>query len=105
MVALLNSTEQTGSCVATLINSEKPAGEYKTYQIDGNSVTGGLYTIKATSEIYTTDFGGGGTINLTELTSDRMKGTFSFTVSPMFATHTDENTNEITEGEFDIAIL
>ena len=77
-----------------------------TYQITGNSGTGGLYTIKATSEIYSTDFGGSaavGTIYLNELTSTRMAGTFSFNVSPIFATRTPENTIEITDGEFNVA--
>lgn len=77
-----------------------------TYQIDGNSVTGGLYTIKATSEIYSTDFGGStrvGTIHLTEITSKRMVGTFSFTVSPIFMERTQENTIYITDGEFNVA--
>ncbi len=78
-----------------------------TYQIDGNSVTGGLYTIKATSEIYSTNFGGSstiGTIHLTELTSTKMVGTFSFTVSPIFMERTPENTIDITDGEFNVAI-
>jgi hypothetical protein len=41
---------------------------------------------------------------LQELTSSHMKGTFSFTVNPIFTQRTAENTIAITEGEFNVAL-
>lgn len=74
------------------------------YTISGDYNNGGLYTIKATQEIFSTQFGGTGKINLQELTSSRLKGTFSFTVSPIFTQRNAENTIVIEDGEFDVAI-
>jgi len=64
----------------------------------------GLFTIRASSSIYSTSTGGTGTITVDELTDDRIVGTFSFTADYLAGVGDPELGPAIvvTEGEFDV---
>ena len=76
-----------------------------TYPI-GDGAGGGLFGIRASSTIYSTELGeSAGTIEVTELTSGRMSGTFSFTASYLVGVGAPElgASIDVTEGTFSVA--
>jgi len=78
--------------------------EAGTYAIDGTTDSGGLFTVRATSTIYSTAVGGTGTIEVTSLTRDRMSGTFSFTADYSVGVGSSDwgSTVTVTNGQFDV---
>lgn len=79
--------------------------EAGTYAIDATTGSGGLFTVRATSTIYSTAVGGTGTVEVTSLTRDRMSGTFSFTADYSVGVGSSDwgSTVTVTNGQFDVA--
>lgn len=73
------------------------------YSVEGGTGSG-LFTIRASSSIYSTSTGSTGTITVDELTDDRIVGTFSFTAEYLAGVGDPELGPAIvvTEGEFDV---
>lgn len=71
------------------------------YVIDSASDNEGYYSDRNTQEIFSSGFGGTGTITLTTLTANRMAGRFEFTAGPLLPTTPNKVT--VTEGTFDVA--
>lgn len=100
LFGIYGSEDQTQSGFTNVYISLSSEPEIGTYELTDPDIGTGNYLDTGSGAIFSSAFpGGSGTVEITEKTSSRVKGIFSYV-----AVNADGASKEITDGEFDVSI-